>query len=67
MLSFECGVEKPNAEIFHIVRDSFKSRPPRTLFVDDDPLNVAGAIQEGFEGVLFENADTLLEFLEANE
>ena len=44
---------------FHFVHLRHGVVPERTVFTDDSPVNVAAAEAEGFQGVLFRDAETL--------
>ena len=46
-LSFELGAVKPDPEIYVLVVDRLPVPAARVLFLDDNPLNVAGALQAG--------------------
>jgi len=50
---------KPDAAIYHLALDRFGLRAEETVFVDDNPANVAGANAVGIHGLLFTGADTL--------
>jgi HAD superfamily hydrolase (TIGR01509 family) len=47
-LSFELGVLKPDRDLFDRVAQLVPARPDRILFLDDNLLNVEGAIEAGF-------------------
>lgn len=53
VFSGEVKMVKPMPEIFHLLLDRYGLRADECLFVDDLPLNVAGAVHEGMEGVVF--------------
>ena len=59
VVSGEEGVLKPSPEIFAILRDRYSLVPHETLFVDDQPANVAGARAAGFLAHRFVDAATL--------
>jgi 2-haloacid dehalogenase len=59
VVSGEEGVLKPSPEIFARLRRRFGLDPSRTLFVDDQEANVAGARAEGFLAHRFVDAETL--------
>lgn len=62
-LSHELGLIKPSAEAFTAVAARAGIEPMRSLFVDDVSENVAGAVEVGFEGFLFENEEALRNYL----
>jgi putative hydrolase of the HAD superfamily len=47
-LSYELGIVKPDRELFERVAELLPSPPARVLFLDDNLLNVDGAIAAGF-------------------
>jgi FMN phosphatase YigB (HAD superfamily) len=54
-LSCEMGCIKPDPEIFRRVLRETGSRPERSVFIDDNPVNVEAARQVGLHGFVFEN------------
>jgi len=46
-LSFELGAVKPDREIFGLVIDQLPMPPDRVLFLDDNAINVEGALASG--------------------
>ena len=50
-LSFELGLLKPDRELFDRVAQLERVPPNRVLFLDDNAINVAGAISAGFAAV----------------
>lgn len=47
-LSFELGVVKPDRDLFDRVAELLSVPPSRVLFLDDNLINVAGAVTAGF-------------------
>ena len=50
--SHELGARKPERQAYQIVLDYLGAEPERTIFLDDSPVNVAGAAQLGIRTVL---------------
>jgi putative hydrolase of the HAD superfamily len=50
-LSFEIGAPKPDRRAFDAVADQVVPDPERVLFLDDNAVNVDGAIAAGFRSV----------------
>lgn len=50
---------KPDPAIFHLARDRFGIDPSRTLFIDDNPANIAAAAALGWQVHHFSDAVTL--------
>jgi 2-haloacid dehalogenase len=47
------GIAKPDREIYELLLERFSLDPASTLFVDDSPVNVAGAARAGMDAVLY--------------
>jgi 2-haloacid dehalogenase len=58
------GVIKPDRRIFEVLLERYGLTPGATLFVDDNPRNVAAAQALGMPTVRFESAEGLREVLE---
>jgi glucose-1-phosphatase len=50
-LSFELGLLKPDRDVFDQVAQLLPAPPERVLFLDDNQLNVDGALNAGFAAV----------------
>jgi len=59
LVSGEVGIAKPDRRIFRLLASRYELEPGRTVFTDDSAPNVAAAAVEGFDAVLFTDADTL--------
>ena len=65
VFSAVCGKIKPNRDIFEYLCAECGLVPGQTLFVDDNPGNIAGAEAFGIKGYLFNgDADKLKKFIE---
>ena len=53
------GLVKPDPRIYRLAAERFGLVPGETVFVDDSARNVEAAVDEGFDGVLFTDAQTL--------
>ncbi|MFH0825821.1 MAG: HAD family phosphatase [Pseudomonadota bacterium] len=62
-LSFELGVMKPSRIFFRKAVDMFGIDPGRSVFIDDIPENVEGAVAVGMHGILFTGCHSLVEEL----
>jgi len=56
-LSYEVGAVKPDRELFEIVASAIGSPPERTVFLDDNTLNVDAAVEFGFRAVRVKGVD----------
>ena len=55
--SCELGVIKPDAEIYRACLRALDCEPSHSLFFDDRPRNVEGALRVGIEAHVFESAE----------
>jgi len=53
LISCDYGVVKPNPEIYHLFIRQFGLKTEECLFIDDQPANIAAAIQCGWSGIVF--------------
>lgn len=56
---------KPNPEIYAYAVKTYRLDPARTLFIDDTPANVEGAMHMGWQGLCFNEAGKLDRFMRA--
>lgn len=61
MISCDVGAVKPMPEIYRAVTEKFGLFPEECVFIDDAPINVAGAIACGWKGIVFHEDVALLE------
>lgn len=59
VISGEEKVVKPDERIYNILLERFGLKAEESLFVDDNPANIATASKLGFKTILFESADAL--------
>ena len=53
LISCDVGIVKPNPEIYRKFTEQFSLWTEECLFIDDQPINVAMAIQCGWSGIVF--------------
>lgn len=53
IVSAECGLLKPQREIYQLLLDKYDLRAEECLFIDDSSLNVEGAYCVGMRGIVF--------------
>lgn len=63
LLSYAVGFEKPEPEIYEILLNLLDLPPSACLFIDDKAANIVAARQLGIDGILFCNAEQLIEEL----
>lgn len=58
---FSCAEKtmKPERKIYLIALDRLEVKPQESIFIDDKPEYVEGAIRVGINGIVFENPDQL--------
>lgn len=59
VVSGQEGVVKPDPAIFRILINRFGLSESDTLFIDDNPANVAAAVSLGMKGIVFTGAESL--------
>jgi len=64
-LSYELGLMKPSRSYFERAIEIFRIDPPRSVFIDDIPENVEGALRVGMKGIVFRGYEDLIDELEA--
>jgi len=55
LLSGDCGVLKPDAQIFQRAQRQFDLRPQHTVFIDDRAANAQAAVAQGWNALVFED------------
>jgi epoxide hydrolase-like predicted phosphatase len=61
-LSYEMGMWKPDAEIYHHVLKKIKLQPNETLFLDDNLHNIESAKKLGMHTILVEPPTSITEY-----
>jgi glucose-1-phosphatase len=59
IISAEVGLAKPDPRIYQHALQRLHVRPDETVFIDDFPENVAGALAEGLHAIQFRNPDQM--------
>lgn len=71
IFSYEEKIMKPSSEIFQRLCDRYCIIPSEALFIDDSPVNIAGARKFGLNAKLFESYETnyseIMNLIEDNE
>ena len=62
VVSADIHLLKPAPEIFHYLLDKFALDGARSVFIDDTPANIEGAMHCGIEGVCFNASGVLADF-----
>ena len=53
LISCDLGAVKPMHEIYEAFTEKFALKPEECVFIDDAPINVAGAVARGWHGIVF--------------
>lgn len=64
IVSAKVKMIKPNPEIYDYVIKTYELDPSRTLFIDDTPANIEGAMHMGWQGFCLNRPGKLSDFLE---
>lgn len=59
VVSGEIGIVKPDPAIYQHLLERFDLRADKTLFIDDSPVNIAGAEEAGLNAIHFHSASQL--------
>jgi len=59
VFSSEVGMAKPQPEIFRLVLDRLETAAEQAIFIDDRPVNVAGAASVGITSILYTDMPAL--------
>ena len=63
IVSAEVGVMKPDPEIFNLFAERLGVTLPELVFIDDSKRSLSAAVECGFEPVLFESYEQLVQSL----
>ncbi|WP_305989257.1 HAD family phosphatase [Roseibium sp. MMSF_3544] len=66
-VSAEFKARKPDPEIYERVCARYGHAPQASAFIDDNPANVAGAVEAGLVGHVYTSASELRDFLNENQ
>ncbi len=64
LVSFQVGLTKPDPRMYRLLLERYRLQAEECLFVDDTEENVASARDLGFEGIVFQSLEHLLEQLQ---
>lgn len=59
VVSSRVSMIKPMPDIYHYVTETYRLDPARTLFIDDAPINIEAALNEGWQGLCFNRPGVL--------
>ena len=59
-LSHEIGMRKPHTEVFHHIVEAQKLSASETLFIDDSPQHVEGALEAGLKAYHLKEGEQIL-------
>ncbi len=61
ILSYKEGMVKPNPEIYKRLLQRYGLKPEECIFIDDTPVNIKEAENQGIHGVVFKNREQAAE------
>lgn len=67
VVSGRIGITKPDPRIYRHAVDACRLDPERTLFIDDSPINIEGAMDCGLQGLLYDRPGVLNDFFRLKE
>ncbi len=62
VISSRVGLIKPDHEIYSRLAAEHHLPPERTLFIDDSPANIEGALHAGWQGICYNRPGKLDDF-----
>jgi glucose-1-phosphatase len=63
-LSYQIGMRKPDKEIFEHVLKENNLKPHETIFIDDSPQHIKGALEIGIHAVLLSPGSTIIDLFD---
>ena len=67
LISCDYGIVKPDPEIYRLFIQKFSLKQEECLFIDDQPANIAAAMQCGWSGIVFQgDAEELKKKMESS-
>lgn len=67
VISFECGMIKPEPGIYKLIISKYQLDPAHTVFIDDMPVNIEAAKAAGLKTVLLPVGGYILDYLTLDE
>ena len=63
VISFECGMRKPQPEIYELIISRYQLNPAHTVFIDDMDVNIDAARAAGLHTILLPIGGKILDYL----
>lgn len=60
ILSWKDKLIKPDPRIYQLLLDRFQLKPEECVFIDDTPVNIQAAEEQGIHGIVFENREQVI-------
>ena len=63
VISFECGMIKPDPKIYELIISKYQLDPAHTVFIDDTPVNIEAARAAGLKGIILPIGGYIMDYL----
>ena len=63
VISFECGMIKPDPKIYELIISKYKLDPAHSVFIDDTPENIEAALAAGLKGIILPIGGYIMDYL----
>ncbi len=67
VISFECGMIKPDPKIYELIISKYQLDPAHTVFIDDTPVNIEAARAAGLKGIILPIGGYIMDYLTIEE
>lgn len=61
ILSWKDQLIKPDPRIYQLLLDRYQLKPEECVFIDDTPVNIQAAEEQGIHGIVFENREQVIQ------
>lgn len=61
ILSWKDKLIKPDPRIYQLLLDRYRLKPEECVFIDDTPVNIQAAEEQGIHGIVFENREQVVQ------
>ncbi|MDE7251956.1 MAG: HAD family phosphatase [Acetatifactor sp.] len=61
ILSWKDQLIKPDPRIYQLLLDRYRLKPEECVFIDDTPVNIQAAEEQGIHGIVFKNREQVVQ------